>query len=122
MGKTIKILLIEDSENDAELLLHELRRGGYDPVHKRVETEEGLRTAIEQETWDLVTCDHTMPQFNSTAALGLLRARELDVPLIIVSGTITEEAAVAAMKAGAQDYLLKGHLQRLVPAVERELN
>ena len=121
MSKPIHILIVEDSEDDAELLLHELRRGGYEPVHRRVDTRAAMLEALEQREWDIITADHSMPQFSSAMALKIVQERGLDVPFIIVSGTIGEEAAVAAMKAGAQDYLIKGHLKRLVPAVEREM-
>src|SRR5947199_885906 len=121
MSKPIHILIVEDSEDDAELLLHELRRGGYEPVHRRVDTRAAMLEALEQREWDIITADHSMPQFSSAMALKIVQEQGLDVPFIIVSGTIGEEAAVAAMKAGAQDYLIKGHLKRLVPAVEREL-
>jgi len=121
MNKTIRILVVEDSEDDTELLLRELRRGGYDPVYRRVETRAAMKEALEQETWDIITADHSMPEFGSLAALQLLQETSKDVPFIIVSGMIGEEAAVTAMKAGAKDYLIKGNLARLLPAVEREL-
>ena len=121
MGKPIRILIVEDSENDTLLLLHELRRAGYDPIHRRVETAPDMIAALEQEPWDIITADHTMPNFNSTTALQILQKWNRDIPFIVISGTIGEEVAVAAMKAGAHDYLIKGHLARFVPAVEREI-
>ena len=121
MGKPIRILIVEDSEDDALLLLHELRRAGYEPIHRRVETAPDMIAALEQGPWDIVTADHKMPQFDSTAALQLLQKWNRDIPFIIISGAIGEEAAVAAMKAGAHDYLIKGNLARFVPAVEREI-
>lgn len=121
MNKSIHILVVEDSEDDTELLLRELRQGGYDPVYRRVDTPAAMKEALEQETWDIITADHSMPWFGSLAALKVLQETGRDVPFIIVSGMIGEEAAVTAMKAGAQDYLIKGNLTRLVPAVEREL-
>jgi phosphoserine phosphatase RsbU/P len=121
MSQVIRVLIVEDSEDDALLLLHELRRGGYETVHRRVDTPAAMAEALEQETWDVITADHNMPQFSSAMALKLLQDKGLDVPFIIVSGTINEEAAVAAMRSGARDYLIKGKLKRLVPAVEREL-
>ena len=121
MGVPIRLLLVEDSEDDAQLLLHELKRGGYEPVHERVATEATLAAALDRQEWDLVIGDHSMPGFSGIAALVLVRGRGLDVPFICVSGTITEDMAVAAMKAGASDWVNKGQLKRLVPAVHREL-
>jgi PAS domain S-box-containing protein len=121
MGIPLKILLIEDSEGDAILSLRELKLGGYDPVHRRVETAEDMQAAITERPWDIVISDFIMPQFSGLAALELLKQSGLDIPFIIVSGKIGEDTAVEAMKAGAHDYILKGNLPRLVPAVEREL-
>ena len=121
MAVPIRLLLIEDSEDDAQLLLRELARGGYQPAHERVATEAGLAAALDRQEWDLVIGDHSMPGFSGIAALLLVRGRGLDVPFICVSGTITEDMAVAAMKAGASDWVSKGQLKRLVPAVDREL-
>lgn len=120
--KRLHALIVEDSESDTELLLRELRRGGYDPSYVRVETPEAMRAALAARSWDIVFSDFTMPRFNAFDALALLRESAfVDVPFIIVSGTIGEDRAVTAMKAGAHDYILKGNLKRLVPAVEREL-
>ena len=122
MGVPLRVLLVEDSENDALLLLRELRRGGYEPVSRRVETTTGMEAALQEEAWDLVISDHSMPSFNSLAALELVREKGLmDLPFIIVSGRIGEDAAVSAMKAGAQDYIMKDNLARLNSAIEREL-
>jgi len=121
MGVPIRLLLVEDSEDDALLLLRELKRGGYEPTHERVATEAGLAAALDRQSWDLVIGDHSMPGFSGIAALVLVRGRGLDVPFICVSGTITEDMAVAAMKAGASDWVSKSQLKRLVPAVDREL-
>ncbi len=121
MSKTLRILVIEDSEDDTELLVRELRRGGYDPMYERVESAENMRVALTQRPWDLVVADYTMPHFNALAALALLKESGFDLPFIIVSATIGEERAVAAMKAGAHDYLMKDRLARLVPVIEREL-
>lgn len=121
MRTPLRVLLVEDSEVDAELILRELQRGGYDPVHLRVTSAATLIEALADRTWDLVLCDYSVPGFRGTEALSLVRSSALDVPFIFVSGTIDEETAVAAMKAGAQDYLIKGKLKRLVPAIEREL-
>jgi two-component system, cell cycle sensor histidine kinase and response regulator CckA len=120
----LHVLIVEDSEDDMLLLLRELRRGSYTVDYRRVETPIAMQTALDQQTWDIVIADYTLPGFSAPEALKLLQQqpdRHCDLPFIIVSGTIGEETAVAAMRAGAHDYLLKGHLTRLVPAVEREL-
>ena len=122
MSVTLRALLVEDYEDDALLLLRELRRGGYDPVSERVDTAEAMETALDEREWDLVIADHSMPEFSSSAALELLRSKGFaDLPFIIVSGHIGEDVAVAAMKAGAQDYIMKDNLARLNTAIEREL-
>ena len=121
MSKPLRILIIEDSEDDALLLLRELRKGGYEPVFTRVETLEAMREALSREAWDLVISDYVLPQFSGLDALKTLQENGSDLPFIVVSGNIGEDVAVEAMKAGAHDYLIKGNLARLVPAVEREL-
>jgi PAS domain S-box-containing protein len=121
MAEALRVLIVEDSEDDALLMVRELRRGGYAPVFERVDTAEAMAAALEREPWDAVLADYALPRFSAPAALRLLKARGLDLPFIIVSGTIGEETAVAAMKAGAHDYLMKGNLARLVPAIQREL-
>lgn len=118
----INTLFVEDSADDAERVVRALRGGGLDPSHLRVETPEQLRRALQGRTWDLVISDFSLPQMSAGAALELVREFDPDVPFIIVSGTTGEERAVAAMRAGAQDYLLNGEgLARLVPAVKREI-
>jgi len=117
----LRVLIVEDSEEDVELIVLELKRGGYDPEFRRVDTAEGLLRALDEEAWDLVLSDFSMPRFSVSEALALLRQQEADLPFVIVSATIGEEAAVEAMKAGAHDYVLKHRLGRLVPAVQREL-
>ncbi len=122
MGVPLRALLVEDSEDDALLLLRELKRGGYEPSSLRVDTAEAMEAALRDEDWDIVISDHSMPSFSSSAALNLLRDRGFaDLPFIIVSGRIGEDAAVGAMKAGAQDYIMKDNLARLNTAIEREL-
>jgi len=121
--KPLRVLLVEDSEDDAHLELLELRRGGYDAVSRRVDTRKQLIEALADGPWDVVLCDHGLPAFSSREALQVLRDRALDVPLIIVSGQIGEDAAIEALKSGATDYVLKGNLRRLgaaVPAALRE--
>jgi diguanylate cyclase (GGDEF)-like protein len=121
MSTPLRLLIVEDSEDDALLLLRELRQGGFDPRWQRIDTADALVSALEREQWDLVIADFSIPGFSGTEALELLRARDGDLPFIFVSGTIGEEVAVAAMKAGAHDYVMKGNMRRLVPAIEREL-
>jgi signal transduction histidine kinase len=120
-GKPLRLLLVEDSEDDAMLVLRELERGGYQPTCLRVDTRAAFRMALESETWDVVVSDHTLPQYGGLTALSDLRSSGRDVPFILVSGTIGEVVAVEAMRAGAQDYVLKGDLTRLPAAVDREL-
>ncbi len=117
----LRILIVEDSEDDLLLLLRELRRGDYTLDYLRVETAVEMQAALDRQEWDLVIADYTLPRFSAPAALELLQQQQQDLPFIIVSGTIGEDAAVAAMRAGAHDYLLKDNLARLVPAVVREL-
>ena len=119
--KPLRVLVVEDSEDDTELLLHELRRGGYDLTHTRVDIAEMMNSELSEHKWDIVISDFSMPHFDAFAALELLHSTLQDIPFIIVSGTIGEDRAVTAMKLGAHDYILKGNLKRLVPAVEREL-
>jgi signal transduction histidine kinase/CheY-like chemotaxis protein len=121
MARELKVLLIEDSEDDALLLARELRRGGFDLTSERVDTAEAMSHALTKQTWDLVLCDYSMPHFRGTDALKLLKEQDLDIPFIFVSGTIQEDTAVEAMKAGAHDYMMKGNIKRLIPAVNREL-
>ena len=120
MGQRLRVLLIEDSDFDATLLIRMLGKGGYELHHERVETAEQLRSALRNE-WDLIIADYNLPQFSAPDALEIVQATERDIPFIIVSGAIGETTAVAAMKAGAHDYLMKGNLARLLPVVDREL-
>jgi diguanylate cyclase (GGDEF)-like protein len=122
MNKLLRVLIVEDSEDDAELLVIELTKGGYQVIYRRVDTDRGMAEALENnQNWDLVIADYSMPVFSAISALEMLKEYQLDLPFIIVSGRIGEDTAVAAMKAGAHDYLIKGKLARLLPAVEREL-
>src|SRR5579863_6645590 len=115
------ILIVEDSPDDAELVARALRRGGCDLTFERVETAQTMLAALVKQKWDVVIADYSLPHFNGLAALKLLQEQRLDLPFILVSGTVGEELAVQAMKAGAHDYVLKGNLSRLPFAVEREL-
>jgi PAS domain S-box-containing protein len=119
--RPLRVLMVEDVPEDAILIKRELSLGGFEVSHTLVSTEEELRAAMQRGPWDLVLCDYRLPRFSGAAALRVVRAQDGNVPIIIVSGSIGEEAAVAAMRAGACDYVMKDHLPRLVPAVEREL-
>lgn len=121
MTLALRALIVEDSEDDTLLLLRELRRGGYDVTFERVDTAGAMTAALASREWDVVIADYSMPHFSGTDALNLLKEKRLDLPFIFVSGTIGEETAVAAMKGGAHDYVMKGNLSRLVPAIQREL-
>lgn len=121
MSTNLRVLVIEDSESDAALLTRELQRTGYDVQAERVDKHDALLGALQRQTWDVVLCDFSMPGFSGANALNLIRQRGLDVPFIFVSGTMGEDVAVEALKAGAHDYVMKSNLQRLVPAVERVL-
>ncbi len=121
MTQPLRILLIEDSEDDAELLLAEIEHGGYTPIHRRADTAAATLEALKSELWDIVICDYTMPQFSGLAALQLVRQHDPDLPFIINSGNIGEDIAVDAMRAGAHDYVMKSNLSRLMPAIERAL-
>jgi len=121
MAKPLRVLAVEDSENDLLLVMREIRRGGYDIHYLQVETSEGMRAALEEQEWDVIISDYVMPRFSGLDALKILKGSGIDIPFIIVSGNIGEDIAVGAMKAGAHDYILKDNLARLVPAIEREL-
>ncbi len=120
-AKALRVLLVEDSADDAALVERELHKGGYGVKSQRVETAETMRAALEGQTWDVIISDYKLPHFSGPEALEVLRASGLDLPFILVSGTIGEEAAVVVMKAGAHDYLMKGKLTRLAAVVKREL-
>ena len=120
MSIPLRVLILEDRPADAELMLHELRRAGFDPVWERVDTEADYLSRLDPAL-DLILADYSLPQFDGVRALQRLQERGLDIPFIIVSGTIGEDVAVAAMKQGAADYLLKDRLARLGPAVAHAL-
>ncbi|MHB9101939.1 MAG: putative bifunctional diguanylate cyclase/phosphodiesterase, partial [Sulfuricella sp.] len=121
MTEPLRVLVVEDSEDDTLLILRELRKGGFTPEHRRVDSPATLQAALDEAVWDIVITDHNLPEFSSEAAIRQVKKTGLDLPIIIVSGCIGEEVAVAAMKSGAHDYIMKGNLSRLVPAIEREL-
>src|SRR5687767_2380089 len=117
----LRVLQVEDTEDDAALVAAALTRAGYHVFARRIDTADDLRRELEESEWDLVIADYTIPGFSGTQALSIVREQHPDLPFIFVSATIGEDTAVAAMKTGAQDYIMKGNLARLAPAVEREL-
>lgn len=121
MSKPLRVLVVEDVEDDAELVLLRLRQAGYKPDHLRVQAGDTLRAALAEYQWDIVISDYAMPSFSGLDALRIIRDFDQDMPFILVSGTVGEEFAVDAMRAGANDYILKDNLTRLVPAIDREL-
>jgi PAS domain S-box-containing protein len=119
MNKNIRLLIVEDSENDAILLVENLKAAGYNPVYERVDTEESFLAALKKN-WDVIISDFVMPEFSGLETLRILHDEGLDIPCLIVSGKIDEETAVPAMRGGAKDYIMKDNLKRLSPAIERE--
>ena len=117
----LRVLIVDDSDDDAKLMIRQLHKGGYDPKWERVETPEDMETALDREQWDVILCDYKMPRFSAPAALKLVQDKNIDIPFIIVSGAIGENTAVTAMKSGAHDYLMKDNLAKLVVAIEREI-
>ena len=121
MGDELRVLLIEDSDDDAALILRALRKGGYNPVHTRVESGEALQSALNEREWDLILSDYSMPGFNGLEALRMVKEHGSGQPFILVSGAVGEETATLMMREGARDYVMKDKLARLVPAIQREL-
>jgi|APCry1669188910_1035180.scaffolds.fasta_scaffold00131_9 PAS domain S-box-containing protein len=121
MSKPLRVLFIEDQAEDCCMLVSELEKAGYELIWKRVDTMPALTEALEKGRWDLILSDYAMPDFSGLVALGVFKKTELEIPFIFVSGVMGESTAVKAMKMGASDYVMKGNLKRLVPAVEREL-
>jgi DNA-binding NtrC family response regulator len=119
--KPLRVLLVEDDENDAVLIEGKLQRSGFEPTLQRVDTAPAMEQAIAQRQWDVVIADYTLPSFSALAALRVLQQSGQDLPFIVVSGTTDDENAVESMRAGAHDYLVKGNLRRLAPAIEREV-
>jgi diguanylate cyclase (GGDEF)-like protein/PAS domain S-box-containing protein len=121
MSTALKVLIVEDSASDAGLMVRQLQHGGFDVSHLRVETAEQLRMALQQQPWDVFLCDFSLPGFDARIALAMLHDTGLDIPFIVVSGSIGDETAIELMRTGACDYLMKDNLLRLAPVVEREL-
>lgn len=122
MKEHLNILIIEDSELDAELIIHNLKKAEYSISFKRIESASELTHALKENEWDLIIADYSLPQFDAPTALKILHDSGLDIPFIVVSGRIGEETSVAMMKLGAHDYLMKDNLTRLVPVINRELS
>ncbi len=122
MPSSLRLLHIEDRQDDADLIRIDLEAAGYDVASRRVETAAEMKEALPAQNWDVIICDYNLPTFDALRALAILRESGQDIPFIIVSSHIGEEAAVALMKAGAHDYVMKDHLARLAPAIEREVN
>jgi len=120
-NKLLNVLMIEDSEDDVLLIVRELKKGGYDPVYEQVETIEAMNKALKEKEWDIILCDYKMPKFSGFSAIAMLKENNIDIPILIVSGTIGEETAVESMLLGAHDYIMKANLSRLGPAIAREL-
>ncbi len=121
MSTPLRVLIVEDSEDDAALLERELRRGGYEPVAERVETAKTMAAELKRQDWDIIISDYVLPSFSGLEALNAVKEAGLDLPFIIISGKIGEDTAVEAMKAGAHDYIMKDRLTRLIPTIQREL-
>ena len=121
MITALRVLIVEDSESDAELIIRQLKKEGYEISFERVETAAAMKASLVKQPWDVVIADYKLPRFSAPAALTLLHESGLDIPFIVVSGTIGEETAVELMRSGAHDYVMKNNLSRLVSAVQREL-
>ena len=121
MSTPLRLLIVEDNDDDAQLVLVRLRRAGYEPDYVRVDSEEKLLKALQRLDWQIVISDYAMPGFSGLRALHILQEYAPNIPFILVSGTVGEETAVEAMRTGANDYIIKDNLARLVPAIEREL-
>jgi DNA-binding NtrC family response regulator len=121
MTKPLRVLIVEDSDDDALLVLRALKANFPQLEHERVDSREGFLAKLNSQVWDALVVDHHLPSFDAFTVLQLVKAAQLDVPTIVVSGSIGEDVAVATMRAGAADYVMKSSLSRLGPALEREL-
>jgi PAS domain S-box-containing protein len=119
--QSLRVLIVEDSEDDVLLVLRALKKGGYNPLYERVETASAMKKALKEKQWDIILCDYKMPKFNAPSAISVLKEANIDIPLIVVTGAIGEETAVDCMRLGAQDYIMKSNMSRLCPAIAREL-
>lgn len=121
MGKPLKVLMIEDSDDDAHLIAGELRHGGFDVEYSRVDTSSVLEDALTKDSWDVILCDHAMPKLCAPEAVTLLKRNKVKTPVIIVSGWITKDLAKATVEAGADDYVSKNELHKLVDIINKQL-
>ena len=121
MPALLRVLIVDDSEDDTSLIIRKLSSGGYDPKWERVDSSEAMKNALKREDWDIILCDYKMPNFNAPAALKLAHGNKTDIPFIVVSGAIGEDTAVDLMKSGAHDYVMKDKLAKLAVAVERAI-
>jgi len=121
MAERLQALLIEDSEDDATLIVHELEHGGYEVLFERIDTPDAVEEALRRKEWDIIFCDHRMPHICAPEALQIVQKMCPDTPFVIVSGWMTDELADAAKKEGARDFVRKNNLVKLVPIVRREL-
>jgi signal transduction histidine kinase len=120
-SRPLRLLIVDDSDDDAELLVRALHQGGYKIAYRRVQTEAALRAALAEEPWDAIISDYSMPEFGAPAALAVVQELGLDIAFVIVSGTVGEDIAVESLHAGADDFIVKGRLARLIPALTRAL-
>jgi PAS domain S-box-containing protein len=120
--QSLRVLLVEDVEDDALLIIRELKKGGYNPVYELVETASAMKKSLKEKQWDIILCDYKMPNFNVPSALAVLKEANIDIPLIIVSGTASEKKIAECMSLGARDYIMKNNLSRLCPTIARELD
>jgi DNA-binding NtrC family response regulator len=121
MGKTLNVLLIEDSEDDAMLIVHELEHGGYDVDFERCDSADAIKDALSRKEWDVILSDHAMPRICAPEALQIVKRSMVETPFIVVSGWMDEKLAQSVKKEGARDFVPKNKLARLVPIIEREL-
>lgn len=119
--KSLRALIIDDSEDDVLLIVRELKKGGYDPAYERIDTAAAMENALKTKQWDIILCDYKMPNFSAPSAIALLRKTNINSPIIIISGAIGEETAVECLHLGAQDYIMKGKFSRLCPAIARAI-
>lgn len=122
MSRLLRVLLVEDSVDDAILVIRQLQKDGYEPIYERVEDAQSMTEALEHQPWDIIITDYVLPQFSGLEALEIIQQRQPDIPCIVLSGKITDETAVAAMRAGARDYIMKDNLKRLGSVIARELD
>ena len=119
--RSLRVLMVEDSEDDELLIIRELKKGGFNPVYERIETAVAMKKALKDRQWDIILCDYSLPKFNAPSAIAELKEANIDIPIIIVSGTIGEDVAIECMRLGAQDYIMKHNMSRLCSAIAREL-